>query len=193
MATARNIGVLAPLEHRLRMRGLVHKMIDLDDRRDVLNTKTVHFRSNDQLNLVTVQMLRRSVRTVLCLCLLVNESPVLLLALFTSQILSFYRNLMSALPPPPVSPHWQRVKLICALVRPHCRLRTGTALEPRSEKAIKSYSVCLNWSLDPLLLRGGWLGWKMVLWADLRTVCFHIDFKETVTCARHCLQPPKRI
>lgn len=105
MATARNIGVLAPLEHRLRMRGLVHKIIDLDYRRDVLNTKTVHFRSNDQLNLVTVQMLRRSVRTVLCLCLLVNESPVLLLALFTSQILSFYRNLMSALPPPPVSPH----------------------------------------------------------------------------------------
>lgn len=105
MATVCNIGVLAPLEHRLRMRGLFRKVLDLDYRRDALNTKTFHFRSNDLLNLVTVQMLGGSERTVLCLCLLVNESPALLLALLTSQILSFYRSLMSALPPPPVSPH----------------------------------------------------------------------------------------
>lgn len=115
MATGRNIGVLAPLKHRLR--GLVHKMIDLDYRRDVLNTKTVHFSSSDQLNLVTVQMFRRSERTVLCLCLLVNESPVLLLALLTSQILSFYRNLMSALPPPPVSQ--------CPVTKTETDLRAG--------------------------------------------------------------------
>lgn len=152
MATVRNIGVLAPLERRLRMRGVVRKGIDLDYRRDVLNRKTVHFRSNDLLNLVTVQMLGGSERTVLCLCLLVNESPALLLPLLTSQILSFfYRSLMSALPPPPAGPHWHSLKVICALlVRPHCRLRTGTALEPRSEKAVKLSSVCCNWSPDPL-------------------------------------------
>lgn len=89
MATVRNIGVLAPLEHGLRMMGLVRKVIDSDYRRDVLNTKTVHFRSNDLLNLVTVQMLGGSERAVLCLCLLVNDSPALLLALLTSQILFF--------------------------------------------------------------------------------------------------------
>lgn len=41
MATVPNIGVLAPLEHKLRMRGLIHKIKDLNCRQNVLNTKTV--------------------------------------------------------------------------------------------------------------------------------------------------------
>ena len=79
----------------------------------------------------------------------VTEPLVLQPAALWSRILSFYRIVMSLLPPPlfTTDKEWNwsvRGTAACALSSRHRHQ------EPRWENLIKLYTVCFNWALDPL-------------------------------------------
>lgn len=82
------------------------------------------------------------------LSLAVSEHLVLLPGVLWSRILSFYRILMSLLPPPLFTTDKEWNWSVCGTAA--CALSSGHRhQEPRWEKAIKLYTVYFNWALDP--------------------------------------------
>lgn len=110
-----------------------------------------------------------------CLCLALSEHLVLQPGVLWSRILSFYRILMSLLPPPLFTTDKEWNWSVCGTAA--CALSSRHRhQEPRWENAIKLYTVYFNWSLDPFLLRGGWARRKWELKksqgeAALKRVC----------------------